>query len=956
MLIRRRLQIVIVATLLMGGPAWIAGQAAAPANPQTAPLNEIIPVDPRITTGRFANGLRYYIRRNSVPVNRAELRLVVNAGSILEEDDQVGLAHFVEHMAFNGTKHFPKQDIVTFMESIGMRFGPSVNAFTSFDETVYMLQVPADKPAVLDRAFLILEDWAQDVSFDPVEIDKERGVITEEWRLRRGAAARIQEAQLPVLLKGSRYAERIPIGKMDVVQHFKPERLTKFYADWYRPELMAVVAVGDFDPAAIEALVKTHFGSIAPTAVPRLRPTYKVPPQPGTLYSIATDKEIPGTSIAVFAKGPARDQAAVGDYRRQIVERLFSGMLNARFSELAQKPDPPFLGGGTGRSNLVRTAEMSALTAAVKENGVERGLEALFSEAERVARFGFTATELDREKRDNARAFERAIAEQRNQQSGALAAEYIRNFLQGEPIPGLAYENALVQRFLPEITLAEVNALATDWLPRDNRVVLLTAPQKDGLVLPDEAKLAAVIASAAAKELKAYVDSSDTEPLIGTLPAPGTVAKTKAKDGFGITEWELSNGVKVVLKPTAIKDDEILFRATSPGGTSLVSDQDWVPASTAVQAIAGGGLGRFSNIELRKALTGKVATVRPTIGLLEEGLSGSAARKDLETMFQLIHLTFTAPRADPSYFGVITSAMKTGLANQKASPEYAFAATLQSTLTQNHLRARLPTAETIDQMNLEKSFAFYKDRFADASDFTFVFVGSFDLETIEPLVKRYLATLPSTGRRETWKDVGIRPPRGVVAKRVEKGLEPKSRAAVVFTGEFKDDLMQRIAARAMADVLQTRLRERLREELGGTYSVTVATILSRRPAQEYSVGIEFGCSPDRTDELVKGVFKEIEALKASGPTEKQVSDVKEAMLRDQESSEKQNTYWLGQIVQRYQYGEDLDTLFKMAEYYRKIDASKIQDAARKYLNTSNYVKVALFPEAKQEARSGAGRR
>src|SRR3990172_8314516 len=268
MLIRRRLQIVIVATLLMGGPAWIAGQAAAPANPQTAPLNEIIPVDPRITTGRFANGLRYYIRRNSVPVDRAELRLVVNTGSILEEDDQVGLAHFVEHMAFNGTKHFPKQDIVTFMESIGMRFGPSVNAFTSFDETVYMLQVPADKPAVLDRAFLILEDWAQDVSFDPVEIDKERGVITEEWRLRRGAAARIQEAQLPVLIKNSPYSEPIPIGKMDVVQHFKPERLTKFYADWYRPELMAVVAVGDFDPAAIEALVKTHFGSIAPTAVP----------------------------------------------------------------------------------------------------------------------------------------------------------------------------------------------------------------------------------------------------------------------------------------------------------------------------------------------------------------------------------------------------------------------------------------------------------------------------------------------------------------------------------------------------------------------------------------------------------------------------------------------------------------------------------------------------------------
>ena len=512
---------------------------------------------------------------------------------------------------------------------------------------------------------------------------------------------------------------------------------------------------------------------------------------------------------------------------------------------------------------------------------------------------------------------------------------------------------------MPEITLAEVNALAKNWVPDANRVVVVSAPQKDSVKIPDEKALAAVMASAAGKNLTAYVDTVDSKPLLDGVPAPGAVTGTVTKDAYGITEWQLANGVKVVLKPTTFKEDEIVFRAFSPGGTSLVADKDFIPASTASQVIASGGVGKFSEIDLRKMLTGKVASVRPFIGELEEGLAGSASRKDLETMFQLIYLEFTQPRADPTIFGVMTTQTKAALANQKATPEFAFAETLQSTLTQNHPRGRMMTPEMVDEMSLDKSLAFYKERFSDASDFTFVFVGSFDLATMKPLVERYLGALPSTHRKETWKDIGMKRPRGVIEKRVDKGIEPKSRARIAFGGPFQYDQERRVAIRAMADVLQVRLRESLREDLGGTYSVSASAGYSKFPREEYTLSIDFGSSPDRTEELVKSVFKEIDLLKTKGPTDKQVADVKETLLRDLETNSKQNGFLLLNIYSRYQQSEDLGTLFGLADYYNKLTAATIQEAAKTYLDTNNYVKVTLFPETKpsQELPRGtAGRR
>jgi zinc protease len=933
---------VVLATCLAG-----ARQQGAIALAQSQTLTEPMPVDPQITMGKFANGLRYYIRANKKPEKRAELRLVVKAGSILEDDDQQGLAHLVEHMAFDGTTHFPKKDIISFIESLGMRFGADLNAYTSFDETVYILTVPTDKPETMDRALLILEDWAHNVSFDRTELDKERGVVMEEWRLGRGAGARMRDKLFPVLLKGSRYADRLPIGKPEIIQGGKAKRLKQFYTDWYRPDLMAVVAVGDFDKGAIEKLVTTHFAAIPAAAKPRPRTTYDVPDHPGTNYAIVTDKEANTTSVEMDTILPGREEGSVGVYRQKTVDRLFSGMLSARFSELAQKADAPFIGAFAFRGSFfARSKDDAALGALVKEDGIERGLDAVLTEAERVKRFGFTATELERQKQSVLRNYERLALEKENRLSGSRADEYVRNFLQNESLPTADDEYALHRRFLPGVTLDEINKLAREWFPDRNRVVVVTAPAKSGLVIPDESKLAAVIKAAPAKDLKPYVDTLGNAVLLDSVPTPGTVARTATKDAIGITEWELSNGVKVVLKPTTFREDEILFRATSPGGTSLASDKDYIPASAATQVITAGGVGKLNAIDLRKILTGKVVSASPFISEVSEGLTGSSSRKDLETMFKLIYLRFTQPRADVTAFNVQAAQMKTFLANQSVIPEFAFFNALTMARYQNHLRRRPPTSETVDEWNLSKSLAFYKDRFADASGFTFVFVGSFDPATIKPLVERYLGSLPSIRRKESWKDVGVRPPTGVVVKTVEKGIEPKSLSAIVFSGPFEFDPAQRVAIRAMAEVLQTRLLETIREQLGGTYGIFASPSYQKVPNPTYSITIQFGSAPNRTDDLIKRVFQEIELLKNNGPTDKQVSDEREALLRDFETNSKVNNFLLTQLSFRYESGEDPAGLWLFPEYCRKIDKATIQQAAKTYLNTSNYVEVILFPEKK----------
>lgn len=941
--------LIALATVLLAHAAASAQTPpiARPEDARTVALREILPVSPDITVGALPNGLRYYIRENRRPEKRAELRLVVNAGSILEDDDQRGLAHFVEHMAFNGTAHFEKQKLVAFMEAIGMRFGPELNASTSFDETIYLLRVPTDNPTALPTAFQILEDWAHGVTFDPSEIDKERGVVIEEWRLGQGAAARMRDRQFPVVFEGSRYADRLPIGTKQTLETFPHAALTRFYRDWYRPDVMAVVAVGDFNRADVEALVTRHFAALTPARNARARTVYGVPDHAGTRFAIATDQEATGTAVTVYQKLPWQDERTVGAYRQSIVEALYNGMLNNRFSELAQTPNPPFIGAISSKGRVVRSVQAYTLGAAVREDGVARGFETLLVESERVARFGFTGSELDREQRDLLREVERLYVDRDKQESGLFAAEFIRAFLEGEPVPGIAYEFELHRRFVPDITLDEVNALARQWSRDRDRVVLVNGPDKAGVRVPAESELRAIMDGVRSREITAYVDTVAEKPLLADLPAPGAVVTTKMVPAVGVTEWTLSNGVRVVVKPTDFKQDEVVLQAFSPGGASLASDEDYIPALTAQLVVNAGGLGSFSAIDLRKLLAGKLANVRPTIGSYEEGVAGNTSPRDLETMFQLVYLGFTAPRADPTIFDVMKTQLKTVLANRSASPQVVFADSLQSVLTQDHPRARPMTVETVEKLHLDKSFAFYKDRFADASDFTFVLAGNLDLEALKPLVARYLGSLPATRRKETWHDEGIRPPKGVVTREVRKGLEPKSQTTIVFTGPFQYDRDHRNALRATAMVLEARLRERLREQLGGTYGVNVNQSSDWRPIQMYQIIVDFGSAPERAEELTRVIFEEIERLKTGAPTDVEVNSVREQLLREFETGTRQNQYWVAQLTFKYRRGEDPGDLPAYPESLEKVTPAVVQEAAKTYLNTGNYVQVRLMPE-KQE--------
>ena len=941
--------VLIAMAPLTSALAWQA-RVADPQEARSAALEAELPVDPDVRVGTFANGLKYYIRANKRPENRAELRLVVNAGSVLEDDDQLGLAHLLEHMAFNGTANFEKHELIEFMESIGMRLGPDVNAYTSFDETVYMLQVPTDNPEYVSTAFQIMEDWSQAVTLDDEEIDNERGVVVEEWRLGQGAFNRVNDKQFPIIFKDSKYAERLPIGSKESIETASHEAVRRFYDDWYRPDLMAVIAVGDFDPDVIEGLVRQHFEGLEPAADPRPRTMFEVPDQPGTDFAIATDPELPNTSVGVFYKTERDAEGTVGAYRQGLVEYLYNSMLNARLNELTQQADPPIAFGASMKGAMVRTKGMYQLFAGVEGDGIERGLDTLLTEAARVSQFGFTESELERTKTNMLRGIESAYDERANRRSSSFVSEYTRAYLEGEPIPGLEYEFELYKRFVPEITLAEVNEVGRDWIRDDNRVVVVSAPENEETVVPSEGALLTVLDTAADKELTAYEDTVSEAPLLPTMPDAGSIVSEREVGVLDIVEWRLSNGALVVLRPTDLRDDEILFRASSPGGTSLASDEDDIIASSATAAVNISGLGEFNAIDLRKKLAGKVANVAPSIGLYSEGLAGQASPKDVEAMFQLAYLWFTAPRADPVAFEAYLAQGRSALANQEATPDFQFSKRLNEIRWQNHPRRQTTTVDTLDKWNLDRSFEFYKERFADASDFIFMFVGTFDLDTMRPLVERYLASLPSLGREETWRDVGIRHVEGVVVDTVRAGVEPQSETRMYFTGPFDYERQRRTTIRAMALLLQTRLRDVLREELSGTYGVGVGASYAWQPTESYTISINFGSDPERADELAAVVFAEIEKLKESAPEASEVADVKENFSRTFETDSESNSWWMSQIGYTYQRGETLDDLLTYQESIDALTAADIQEAAQTYFNLGNYVRVTRLPEQQEEGR------
>jgi zinc protease len=906
-----------------------------------------LPMDPDVTVGTLPNGIRYYIRQNARPEKRAELRLAVNAGSVLEDDSQLGLAHFAEHMAFNGTRNFAKQELVSYLESIGMRFGADLNAYTSFDETVYMLTVPTDSAAPLKTAMQILEDWAHGVAFDPAEIDKERGVVLEEWRLGQGAGERLRKQYFPTLFQNSRYADRLPIGTPEVLQNFRHEDLTRFYRDWYRPDLMAVVAVGDFDKAVVEAMIREHFGRIPPAATDaRKRELYPVPGHRETLVAIATDREATGTVVEVDWKLPLQEQGTVAGYRRMLKQQLYSRMLNTRFSEITQKPNPPFIGAGSSYGSFIRTSAIYSLGASVQNGGVETGLEAVLTEAERVRRHGFTATELERQKTNVLRAYERANAERERTESNRHADEYVRAFLENEPIPGRAAEYQLAQQLLPGITVAEVNNLAREWMTDENRVIIVTAPEREDTKLPTKQALLAVIDGVAKKDIAPYQDMVADAPLMAARPRAGRITTTKPVPGVeNATLLELSNGVKVYLKPTTFKNDQILMGAYSPGGLSLIEDSDYMSGTFAAQLVALSGLGEHDAIQLQKVLTGKAASVQAFPGTYSEGMQGAASPQDLETMMQLIHLNFSAPRNDSSAFESFMSRIAAALANRSASPEVAFGDTFSVTLWQHHHRARPQNVESLKEIDRNRAFGIFRDRFADAGDFTFVFVGAFNADSIRPLIETYIASLPSAGRVDTPRDIALRPVRGVVEKVVRRGVEPKSQTRITFSGPFEYTRENRLVIATLVGIVDMKLRDVLREDMGGTYGVNVSQSTQRFPDQRYLLSVSFGADPGRLEELVAAVFAEIEALKRNGPDAEALAKVKEQQRRQYETSLQQNEYWQSVLLREAETGEPAAGVLDFPERLQAVTSEQVRDAARRYFDMTNYVRVSLLPES-----------
>ena len=926
-----------------------AAQAAAPATRVPAGIDTTsatpLPRDPRVVVGTLPNGIRYYVRRNAKPEKRAELRLVVNAGSILEDDDQRGLAHFLEHMAFNGTARFPKNQLVSYLESVGMRFGPDINASTSFDETIYELQIPTDSSSIEGKAFDILEDWARGISLDSTEIEKERGVVIEEWRLGRGADARMSDKQLPILLQGSRYAERLPIGQKTTLETFKPAAIARFYADWYRPDLMAVVAVGDFEPTQIEQLIKAHFGDVPAKPNARARGKFGVPDQDSTLVAIATDKEAEYTTASVYFKMPHRQSTTVGGYRDDLTESLFSMMLNDRLDEIRQKPDAPFIGAGSGKSTFLGDRDAFTLTAFVPDGGVLRGLDAVLAEAVRVQKHGVTATELDRAKQNLLRSYERTYAERDKRQSATLAGEYIRNFLNDEAIPGIEYEYPLAQQLVPGITLAAVNRLAGDWLSQRNRVIAVNAPEKAGVTVPDAKQLLAVFDSASGRDLAAYDDGNASRPLVERAPKAATITATSRVPEVGVTNWTLSNGVRVILKPTDFNADEVLILGTSPGGASLMTPTEFPRAREATTLVTEGGVGAFTQTDLQKTLAGKAASAFPGVGELSEQMFGRGSPKDLETVFQLMYLYFTSPRPDSTAVVALKQRLRAALANRGVSPEQAFDDSLSVILSSHHPRTTPVTVATVDSLDLGASLRFYRDRFADASDFTFVIVGNFTVDSIKPLVLTWLGGLPSIRRKETWKDVGLHTPEGIVTRDVKRGTEPKARTVIVFNGPFEWTRENRYAMASLAEVLRMRFRDVLREDLGGTYDVSVSQSSERDPRQEYQVTVDFGSSPERADTLRAAVFREIERIKRDGPTAEEIEKVREIQRRGEETEVRQNGFWVNTLASAARYGLDPRVTLKRDELRAMLTPTLLRDTARKYLDESRYVQVRLLPES-----------
>ncbi|MGV3547176.1 MAG: M16 family metallopeptidase [Pedobacter sp.] len=910
--------------------------------------SQALPNDPNVKIGKLPNGLVYYIRKNVEPKNRAELYLGNKIGSLMENEDQLGLAHFTEHMAFNGTKDFPKNEIINYLQKAGVRFGADLNAYTGFNQTVYQLPIPTDSVEVFKTGFKILANWAGKVTMDGAEIDNERGVIVEEDRQRgKNAQQRMSNQLLPFLLGDSQYAKRIPIGKVEVLQNFTHDKIRNFYKDWYRPNLQTVIAVGDFDVNEVEKLIIANFSELKNPANERARTYYSIPDNAQPLIKIATDKEQPYNVAQVIYKqkqGPVKTEA---DYKTQMIQGMVNNMLEARITELTQKGTAPFLFAqsayGPYQGGMVW--DFSALqTVAVAKSGaeLEKALVAALAENERMAKFGFTAVELETVKKKMEAGIEKQFKEKDKTKSSTYVQQYLNNFLIGSAIPSAEYTYELSKKLLNNITLADINAAAKAMVTKTNQIVVVQAPEKEKENLPTEAALLAAIKTAG-NGVTPYVDNTVNKPLIAQAPKAGTIVSETKNDKIGVTTLALSNGVKVVLKPTDFKNDQVIFTSFAKGGASLASNDDFISAENA-NLIAQSGVGDFNPTQLTKYLAGKTASAGAYIDDLYQGFSGSASPKDLETAFQLIYARATNPRKDAEIFNKNISDFKVITANKGSNPSSVFADTVQAVMANYHKRGMPTTLADIDKINIDKAYAFYKDRFADASGQTFVFVGNFDVEKIKPFVTTYLASLPSLNKNENFVDNGVNPPKGKVSKTVKKGLEDKVTVQLLFHDDYVYNADNNVMLDALKAALDIKITERLREKESGVYSPGVSLSVQKNPTAHYYFTISFNCAKANVEKLINAALEEVNAFAKNGVTAEDLQKFKSEELRQDELSLRENGYWLSYLTNRLKYGDNLEQVLGNTARINGVTVEATKAAAQKYLNGDNYIRLVLLPE------------
>ena len=904
--------------------------------------------------GTLSNGLNYYIRHNEEPRDRAQITLVVKVGSVHETEEQRGLAHFVEHMAFNGTERFAKQEIISYLESIGSGLGHDVNARTGFDDTLYFLEIPTDDPEITETAFRILSDWAYAVSFDPEEVDLERGVVLEEWRLYQGFSSRLQDNLLRLLFGDSLYSQRSPIGLPEVIETAPVQVLRDYYERWYRPDLMAVVAVGAFDVGVIEAKIKQHFApppegeatqERATAAFSTDRPDFDVPGHEAPWIEVFTDSESPGSQFVFIRKltpDPGQDHTA---FRRMVVERLAFMMLNARLSERAQIADPPYLLADAGRSPYVEHLDILTFSGWVNPAGVERGLAAVLEELQRVGLYGFTEGELEREK-SNLLSEEESAYKQRDQvPSQDFVDQYVDHFLSGRPSPGIEAEWALYQEILPQISLQEFDDVVDLWNRSEDRALLVVRPEETEGSSDEELTAATLsqLEQAGTLVVEPYVDTLGDLPLMSVIPEPGSIVAEEQIESIDARRWTLSNGVTVIAKQTDFRDDEVEFSAFSPGGHSLATDEDHVSATYAAQLVGGSGVGPHDTVTLEKLLAGKRVSVSPFIGELFEGFSGNASPEDMETMFQLIALYATVPRLDPTFFASYEARLHSVAEFRAAEPDAILWDAVNTIRRQSHFRARPLTVGLLEELNMERAEAVYGERFANLGDATFVFVGAFEWDDLRSLTTTYLASLPNTGGSEEWRDLEIDPPPQTEDHVVHGGIEPRSNTVLLFTGDMEWKRQEALELRVLSEMLGIRLRERVREQLGGTYSISVVARDSSLPDDEYRVYIIFGSDPSRTEELFGEVMAEVEWLRSGGEQE-YLDKAKELLRTEREKELRENEFWLNEIRYVVQRSESFEEITGFDTLLDELTLEDVAAAAQLYMTDEHYVRVVLLPE------------